>query len=121
MEDYPEYAKFEYYVSFGRGDASNTIEWEEKMTPEEAAIYVQAHRDGECLEDIAELSDLYDRAYAAIEETATSDLSDYYYGDEEDEDYDPLEHYTLNVSFAEDDDCYEDDDEADEEEDEDEA
>lgn len=104
MKEYPDYAKFEYYVSFGRGDASNTIEWEEKMTPEEAAIYVQAHRDGLCLEDVAELSDLYDRACAAIEATATSDLSDYYECDEEEEDYDPFEHgLTLNVSFATDD------------------
>ena len=75
------------------------------MTPEEAAIYVQAHRDGLCLEDVAELSDFYDRACAAIEATATSDLSDYYECDEEEEeDYNPFEHgLTLNVSFAADD------------------
>ena len=56
-----------YGVTFGKGDSSDWIEWEVKLTDEEEKIYDKAIENGEALNEIPELQDALNRAYETIE------------------------------------------------------
>lgn len=58
----------QYYVCFGKGDSSDSIDCDIELTDEEAAFYDKAVAEGECLEDVPELQAALARAYAEIEE-----------------------------------------------------
>ena len=65
----------QYYVTFGPGDSSDTLDWEVELTPEEEAAMMEAKHTGEELEDV--LADAISRAYdeiAAQEEENMKDL-----------------------------------------------
>ena len=57
-----------YGVVFGKGDASDWIDYEIELTDEEEAIYDNAIANEIPLEDVAELQDALDRAYEEIED-----------------------------------------------------
>ena len=61
-----------YYVSFGKLDSSDSIDWEVDLTEEEAAIYNHAIENEIPLNDIPELQDALERAYKEIEEEEIS-------------------------------------------------
>ena len=69
-----------YGVVFGKGDASDWIDYEIELTDEEEAIYDNAIANEIPLEDVAELQDALDRAYEEIEDMEISNGIDY--GDE---------------------------------------
>lgn len=60
--------KLEYYACFGRGDYSDTIEWEFNLTDEEYAAYCQAKEDGTPFEKVPVLQAVLDRAFREIAE-----------------------------------------------------
>lgn len=68
MEKTMKYVELQYYVSFGKGDASDYIDYEIELTDEEEAIYDNAVKNGIPLEEVTELQDALDRAYREIEE-----------------------------------------------------
>ena len=63
-----KYVEVRYGVTFGKCDSSDWIDFEVELTDEEAAIYDHAIENEIPLEDVAELRDALDRAYAEIEE-----------------------------------------------------
>ena len=63
-----KWAELKYYVSFGKGDSSDYIDWEVVLTDEETEIYNHAIANGISLNDIPELQDALQRAYEEIEE-----------------------------------------------------
>lgn len=68
--------KLEYYACFGRGDYSDTIEWEVDLTDEEYAAYCKAIEDETDFEDDPLLQAVLDRARLEIIE-ADDSLADY--------------------------------------------
>ena len=59
----------QYCVIYGKGDASDWIEFEIELTEEEAVFYDNAVANEIPLEDVPELQDALRRAYDEIEET----------------------------------------------------
>lgn len=66
-----------YGVVFGKGDASDWIDYEFELTDEEEAIYDNAIANEIPLEDVPELQDALDRAYEEIEDMEISNGIDY--------------------------------------------
>ena len=66
-----------YGVVFGKGDASDWIDYEIDLTDEEEAIYDNAIANEIPLEDVAELQDALDRAYEEIEDMEITNGIDY--------------------------------------------
>ena len=56
-----------YYVSFGKGDSSEWIDWEIDLTDEEEAAYDNAVENEIPLDEVPELQDALQRAYEEIE------------------------------------------------------
>lgn len=86
-----------YYVKFGRGDASETLDWDFELTDEEAAAYNEALHGDVAFSDIPILEKALARAYEEISEEEADNLRDTYiecfedeleeeYSDEENED-----------------------------------
>lgn len=57
-----------YYVTFGKGDSSECMDWMVDLTDEEEAIYKNAIENGLSLECVEGLEDALSRAYEEIEE-----------------------------------------------------
>lgn len=69
-----------YGVTFGKCDSSDWIEWEIELTDEEAAVYENAIENEIPLNEVQELKNALQRAYADIErEEISNGLA---YGDE---------------------------------------
>ena len=61
-------AEISYWVTFGKGDSSDSIPWDLYLTEEEEAAYKKAARMGEDLDSVPELQDALQRAYEEIED-----------------------------------------------------
>ena len=66
--------ELEYYVDFGPGDSSDTLEWEVELTPEEEEAYQVALENGDDLEKV--LSDAIARAREEIMEQEQENMAD---------------------------------------------
>lgn len=64
--------QLQYYVSFGKGDSSDYIDWEIELTEEEEIAYKKAFRDEIPFDEVPELQEVLARAYAEIEEMEIS-------------------------------------------------
>lgn len=73
---------FNYYVSFGKGDGSETMTWEAMLTEEEEQAYLKAKIMRESLDSVPELQAVYNRVKEEVEEEEASNLA-FYGGDEE--------------------------------------
>ena len=60
-------AELIYYVSFGKCDSSDWMDWEIELTDEEEAAYNNAIENGIPLEEVDELQEALQRAYEEIE------------------------------------------------------
>ena len=56
-----------YYVTFGKCDSSDYMDWEIDLTDEEEAAYNNAIENGVPLDEVDELQDALSRAYEEIE------------------------------------------------------
>lgn len=66
--------ELEYYVRFGAGDCSDTLDWEVELTKEEEVAMKKALANGEDLEDV--LSEAVSRAYDEILQQETDNLEE---------------------------------------------
>ena len=65
-----------YCVIFGKGDASEWIDWELELTDAEARLYDEAVANEEPLEDVPELEAALERVYDEIKEEEEANLID---------------------------------------------
>ena len=69
--------EIQYYVTFGKGDSSEWLEYEIKLTDTEEAIYNQAIVNGIPLCDVPELEPALQRAYKEIEKIESANALDF--------------------------------------------
>lgn len=70
------YAELRYGVSFGKGDSTDWIPWEEELTEEEETIYKNAIENKIPLHSVCELRSVLNRAYKKIEDEEISNAID---------------------------------------------
>ncbi len=57
-----------YYVSFGKGDSSESMDWKVDLNDEQAAAYKRAVMTGTEIEEVEELSGVLDEVYEELKE-----------------------------------------------------